>query len=723
MEPKRLKRLGMGLGAIFLLALALAFAAGPLGLPVTQAVAAPGDVFQTPVTPMELPVEVEIELSPAGSLKQAALWKELYQLLVSPYAPVVRRPGFGVAMPPLNVYPLDYNFLTAQPVRLRTSDGEVSWDQPGPLFDTNRVLPGSRLSGCDGFNTPTVLRNAVGHMVACPNPGPAGLYQAAVIPANFCDGKPDGSLVVYNPGDNAIIPPNGTVVAMAAFFDNVLHEVVTDADGVPVIDPATGLPELEAVVALETPVNEEDFFRNPADVAGVPAELQPLIGRPAAEILGKALFWDMQIGSDGVQACGSCHFHAGVDNRSGASSTRTPRAAILPCRSRDPTGTSSRATFRSTSWPIPRSPGSPPCGAVLGLPPCADNAVVSDANDVMSSMGVSDSSCSSTSRPIGTFFNAGGVSACRRTSAPSRPTRFQSTRGCAGWSPATPRLSTPPRSTSTISGTVAPASTSTAAACSAPRIPRPTSSSMTARSSARPWAISGPTSSSRIPNVAAQPVRIKFSSLASQSVGPPLSDFEMSFAGRNWAKIGKKMLQAGVTPLANQLVRPDGQRAWALLQPEGRRRHRGMPGLSISYPQLIRLAFRSDLWSTTASISTAPPRFAPGPMRTVSRRLRAATPSTATLSPLPAARRPRPTPTSSRRWRRTSAPSSGCRCRRTKTLTIPDDTPADRFFDANPNAGHGVGEPGDQAVLFPTLVTDLIDDGLLNGYGRSTASR
>ena len=23
----------------------------------------------------------------------------------------------------------------------------------------------------------------------------------------------------------------------------------------------------------------------------------------------------MQVGSDGVQACGSCHFHAGVDNR------------------------------------------------------------------------------------------------------------------------------------------------------------------------------------------------------------------------------------------------------------------------------------------------------------------------------------------------------------------------------------------------------------------------
>ena len=50
-----------------------------------------------------------------------------------------------------------------------------------------------------------------------------------------------------------------------------------------------------------------------------------------------------------------------------------------------------------------------------------------------------------------------------------------------------------------------------------------------------------------------------------------------------------------------------------------------------------------------------------------------------------------------------------------ESLTIPDHTPADRFFDVNPNAGHGVGEPGDQAVLFPTLIPDLLDDGLLNG--------
>src|SRR4029453_4370214 len=35
----------------------------------------------------------------------------------------------------------------------------------------------------------------------------------------------------------------------------------------------------------------------------------------AAKQLGKALFWDMQVGSDGMQACATCHFHAGADFR------------------------------------------------------------------------------------------------------------------------------------------------------------------------------------------------------------------------------------------------------------------------------------------------------------------------------------------------------------------------------------------------------------------------
>ena len=40
-----------------------------------------------------------------------------------------------------------------------------------------------------------------------------------------------------------------------------------------------------------------------------------VLNNTAAIRLGKVLFWDMQVGSDGIQACGTCHFHAGADNR------------------------------------------------------------------------------------------------------------------------------------------------------------------------------------------------------------------------------------------------------------------------------------------------------------------------------------------------------------------------------------------------------------------------
>src|SRR6266853_3869498 len=37
--------------------------------------------------------------------------------------------------------------------------------------------------------------------------------------------------------------------------------------------------------------------------------------KTAAIQLGKALFWDMQAGSDDIQACATCHFNAGADSR------------------------------------------------------------------------------------------------------------------------------------------------------------------------------------------------------------------------------------------------------------------------------------------------------------------------------------------------------------------------------------------------------------------------
>ena len=63
---------------------------------------------------------------------------------------------------------------------------------------------------------------------------------------------------------------------------------------------ARALKPLKAV-NVPIPSNIDDFVAN----------------REAAVALGKALFWDMQAGSDGKVACATCHFHAGADGRIG----------------------------------------------------------------------------------------------------------------------------------------------------------------------------------------------------------------------------------------------------------------------------------------------------------------------------------------------------------------------------------------------------------------------
>jgi choice-of-anchor C domain-containing protein len=58
----------------------------------------------------------------------------------------------------------------------------------------------------------------------------------------------------------------------------------------------------------------------PKALETIPVPLPPdldkyVSNKEAAIALGKALFWDMQVGSDGKTACATCHWHAGADAR------------------------------------------------------------------------------------------------------------------------------------------------------------------------------------------------------------------------------------------------------------------------------------------------------------------------------------------------------------------------------------------------------------------------
>ncbi|MFL6387141.1 MAG: cytochrome c peroxidase [Terriglobales bacterium] len=71
-----------------------------------------------------------------------------------------------------------------------------------------------------------------------------------------------------------------------------------------------GLPEQGMVIPLRPLA--------PLSTVPVPAVFGMegiLADKTAAIELGKALFWDMQAGSDDIQACASCHFNAGADSR------------------------------------------------------------------------------------------------------------------------------------------------------------------------------------------------------------------------------------------------------------------------------------------------------------------------------------------------------------------------------------------------------------------------
>jgi cytochrome c peroxidase len=80
-------------------------------------------------------------------------------------------------------------------------------------------------------------------------------------------------------------------------------------------------PDAGTIQRVPNPQLMTDLISLPGDLRAVAVPMPPNLGDfvkdpVMATALGKALFWDMQVGSDGVQACASCHFRAGADPRS-----------------------------------------------------------------------------------------------------------------------------------------------------------------------------------------------------------------------------------------------------------------------------------------------------------------------------------------------------------------------------------------------------------------------
>ena len=82
---------------------------------------------------------------------------------------------------------------------------------------------------------------------------------------------------------------------------------------------ATGAGILSLVLSTGTSlatVVDDRLPLAPLSSVAAPAPSGGTIANQAAAVqLGKALFWDVQVGGDGKQACASCHFVAGEDTR------------------------------------------------------------------------------------------------------------------------------------------------------------------------------------------------------------------------------------------------------------------------------------------------------------------------------------------------------------------------------------------------------------------------
>lgn len=338
----------------------------------------------------------------------------------------------------------------------------------------------------------------------------------------------------------------GVMKAAAAFTVVALTVAVpTSSRGAQAIPPPDLLPLNQ--IAVPEPPNLFQFVKS----------------RSAAIRLGKALFWDMQAGSDGVQACASCHFHAGADNRLKNTVNPGTRGGDATFQVRGP-----NETLQAGDFPFHERQN----------PTIAGSTVLRDSNDVVGSQGVKLTQFSNIvlGSPVdaGTpltdsVFQVNGAN-MRRVTARNTPTNINAVFNFNNFWDGRAHF---------VFNGVNPFG---------PLDP-----------GAGVWFNASGT-------LVKQPVVIPFASLASQATGPPLDDTEMSFRGRTFPQLGRKMLS--LTPLGQQSVHPGdsvlGPFSRAVVQPGGKLG--GSKGLSTSYTQMIQDAFVNNLWD---SVQTTPGGF------------------------------------------------------------------------------------------------------------------
>lgn len=294
-------------------------------------------------------------------------------------------------------------------------------------------------------------------------------------------------------------------------------------------------PDTLKNTAIPEPQNISEFVRN----------------KQAAIRLGKALFWDMQVGSDGIQACATCHFRAGADPRS--------KNQVSP------------GGQHSMSRPFETPPNSQLTREMFPLHKLEDpkdrtSRVIRSIDDVISSQGIFSSQLSDVQpgdvSDTGTVvpderFNVGGVNT-RRVEPRNTPTVINAVFNHRNFWDG--------RADSIFNGV----------------------NEFGVRDE------NAKVIKSEQGRLQAVKVRIDNASLASQAVAPPLSLFEMGFINRSFRDVGKRL--ASAKPLALQHVHAEDSVLGTLASRNGL-------GLNTTYERLIRAAFKPEWWSSSRVIT------------------------------------------------------------------------------------------------------------------------
>ena len=273
--------------------------------------------------------------------------------------------------------------------------------------------------------------------------------------------------------------------------------------------------------------------------------------RDAAILLGKALFWEVRVGSDNKTACASCHFHAGADNRL----TNQVNPGVLAGDKTFQLGGAPNYTISPSDFPFTRF-------ANINDPATR----FFDINDVLSSQGVLTKNfnnpgpigapdvCTAVSDAVmhgGTGFNVNGVNT-RRVEPRHTPSFFNSIFNFRNFWDG--------RANNVFNGVDAFG---------------------LRNRDAFVWKL-------EYGVLRKAPIVLDVASLASQGDGPPISENEMSCKSRILAQLGRKLLK--LTVLGMQDIHPDDSVLGRIADRRG------------TYEQLVRKAFRRAYWDSDRKI-------------------------------------------------------------------------------------------------------------------------